>query len=76
MSRQRSPIVAALACLVFVAGCARGPLGQTNNTESTCRARGLLPGTAEFTACLHPKKAVAVERGEEAWQQMNDDVEE
>ena len=69
-------MVVALVCLVFVAGCARGTLGQTNNTESTCRARGLLPGTAEFTACLHPKKAVAVERGEEAWQQMNDDVEE
>jgi hypothetical protein len=75
MSRQRSPILAALACLVVVVGCAGEPPGQTN-AETACRARGLLPGTAEFTACLHPNEATAVERGEEAWQQMNDDVEE
>ena len=75
MARQRSPIVAVLAFLVFVAGCAAG-LPSRTNAETACRARGLLPGTAEFTACLHPKKALAVERGEEAWQQMNDDVEE
>jgi hypothetical protein len=35
-----------------------------------------LPGTAEFTACLHPNEAAAVERGEAAWQQMNNDVDE
>jgi hypothetical protein len=67
--------LAALACLVAVVGCAGGPSGQTN-VETACRARGLLPGTAEFTACLNPNEATAVERGEEAWQQMNDDVEE
>jgi hypothetical protein len=76
MVRQSSPIVAALlACLVVVAGCGGGPPGQTN-AEIACRARGLLPGTAEFTACLHPNEAAAVERGEAAWQEMNNDVEE
>ena len=75
MARQRSPIVAALVCLVFVAGCAGGLPSQTN-AEAACRARGLLPGTAEFTACLHPNEAAAVERGEEAWQGMNNDVDE
>jgi hypothetical protein len=75
MVRRQSPIVAALACLVVVAGCAGGPPGQTN-AETACRASGLLPGTAEFTACLHPKEAAAVERGEEAWQQMNSDMDE
>jgi hypothetical protein len=75
MERRQSPIVAALAYLVVVAGCAGGPPGQTN-AETTCRARGLLPGTAEFTACLHPNEAAAVARGEEAWQQMNSDVDE
>ena len=75
MARQRSPIVAALASLVFVAGCAGGPPGQTN-AEAAYRAGGLMPGTAEFTACLHPNEAAAVERGEEAWQGMNNDVEE
>ena len=74
MARQRSSIVAALACLVL-AGCAGGPPGQTN-AEAACRARGLLPGIAEFTACLDPNEAAAVERGEEAWQGMNNDVEE
>jgi hypothetical protein len=75
MVGQSSPITAALAGLVVVAGCAGGPPGQTN-AESACRARGLLPGTTEFTACLHPNEAAAVERGEEAWQGMNNDVEE
>ena len=75
MARHRSPIVAALACLVFVAGCAGGLPSQTN-AETACRARGLLPGTVEFTVCLHPNEAAAMERGEEAWQQMNNDVEE
>ena len=75
MSRQRPPIVAALACLVVVVGCTGGSPGQTN-AESTCRARGLLPGTAEFTVCSHPNEAAAVERGEAAWQEMNNDVEE
>ena len=75
MSRHRSPIVAALASLVVVAGCAGGPPGQTD-AETACRARGLLPGTAEFTACLHPNEAAAVERGEAGWQEMNNDMEE
>jgi hypothetical protein len=75
MVRRQSPIVAALACLVVVAGCAGGPPSQTN-AETACRARGLLPGTAEFAACLHPNEAAAVEQGEEAWQEMNNDVDE
>jgi hypothetical protein len=69
-------MVVALACLVFVGGCTGDPPGQSHKAESTCRARGLLPGTAEFTACLHPNEAATVGRGEEAWQQMNNDVDE
>jgi hypothetical protein len=75
MVRRQSPIVAALVCVVVVVGCAGGAPSQTNG-ETACRARGLLPGTAEFTACLHPNEAAAVEQGEEAWQEMNSDVEE
>jgi hypothetical protein len=74
MARQRSPIVAALACLAL-AGCSGEPPSRTN-PETACRARGLMPGTAEFTACLHPNEAAAVERGEEAWQGMNNGVDE
>jgi len=58
-----------------ISGCASGST-EPSDGEAACRARGLLPGTAEFAVCLHPSEAAAVEQGEEAWGQMQGDVEE
>lgn len=71
---RRPQIIVALAVLGAIAGCAAGS-GPADG-EAACRARGLLPGTAEFAVCLHPSEATAVERGEEAWEQMQSDGEE
>lgn len=74
VARRQLQIIVALTALVAIGGCAAG--SGPSDGEAACRARGLLPGTAEFAVCLHPNEATAVERGEEAWEQMQSNGEE
>ena len=74
VARHSLFVVAAGLALVVVAACTGGPPDQSA-AEAACSARGLTRGTIEFDACLHPSEAKALEQGEDAWQQIQDDEE-